>query len=100
MFENHGRGIGQKGKDNGLLLCWPSTIAQVRAEVGYDLEGIITDGFAGRDQPRRDGAVLPARTTTAAGCSPARTRFAARIAEGRGVTLEGVPVRVAAAVGR
>ena len=47
MFENHGRGIGQKGKDNGLLVLLAVKDRQVWVEVGYDLEEFITDGFAG-----------------------------------------------------
>ena len=47
MFENAGRGIGQKGKDNGLLVLLAVDDRQVRVEVGYDLEGVVTDGFAG-----------------------------------------------------
>ena len=47
MFENRGRGIGQKGKDNGLLVVVAVKDREVRIEVGYDLEQFITDGFAG-----------------------------------------------------
>ena len=47
MFENHGKGIGQKGKDNGLLVLVAITDRSVKIEVGYDLEQFITDGFAG-----------------------------------------------------
>src|SRR5262245_51713708 len=47
MFENHGRGIGQKGKDNGLLVLVAMKQKRVEVEVGYDLEQFITDGFSG-----------------------------------------------------
>jgi uncharacterized protein len=47
LFENHGRGIGEKGKDNGLLVVVSIKEHQIWIEVGYGLEGIITDGFAG-----------------------------------------------------
>ena len=47
MFENHGRGIGQKGRDNGLLVLLAVRQREVRVEVGYELEGFVTDGFAG-----------------------------------------------------
>src|SRR4029453_3122151 len=47
MFENGGKGIGQKGKDNGALIVVAMKERKVRVEVGYDLEEFITDGFAG-----------------------------------------------------
>ncbi len=47
MFENGGRGIGEKGKDNGLLIVVAVDDRKVKIEVGYDLEQFVTDGFAG-----------------------------------------------------
>src|SRR5690349_19266096 len=47
MFENGGRGIGNKGKDNGLLVVVAVDDRRVRIEVGYDVEQFVTDGFAG-----------------------------------------------------
>ena len=55
MFENHGRGIGQRGKDNGLLILLAVNDRQVWVEVGYDLEQFVTDGFAGEAAPRGFG---------------------------------------------
>lgn len=40
-------GIGQKGKDNGLLILVATNDRQARIEVGYGLEGDITDLQAG-----------------------------------------------------
>ena len=90
MFENHGRGIGQKGKDNGLLILLAVKDRQVRVEVGYDLEEFITDGYAGELSRKvmvpefRNGAY-------GAGLLAGVTRIAARIAERRNVVLEGAP---------
>ena len=47
LFENHGRGIGEKGKDNGILILLALKERRVWIEVGYGLEQWITDGFAG-----------------------------------------------------
>ncbi len=39
-------GIGQKGKDNGVLLIVAPNEREVRIEVGYGLEGTLTDKLA------------------------------------------------------
>jgi uncharacterized protein len=89
MFENHGRGIGQQGRDNGLLVLIAVDDREVWLEVGYDLEGFITDGFAGETSRQymtphfREGHY-------GAGLVAGVTRVAQRIAEGRQVTLDGV----------
>jgi uncharacterized protein len=90
LFENGGRGIGQKGKDNGLLIVVAATERRAAIEVGYDLEGIITDGFAGATI--RD-AMVPAfrQGHYGAGLVAAVERLSSRIASARGVTVEGVP---------
>ena len=48
MFENGGRGIGQKGKDNGVLVVIVPPERKMRIEVGYGLEGRLTDVHASR----------------------------------------------------
>lgn len=89
MFENHGRGIGQRGKDNGVLVLVAVKDRQVRIEVGYDLEQFITDGFAGETSRQymvpefRQGAY-------GAGLVAGVSRIVERIASGRNITLPGV----------
>ncbi len=39
-------GIGQKGKDNGVLLLVASKDHHMRIEVGYGLEGAVTDAYS------------------------------------------------------
>jgi uncharacterized protein len=91
LFENRGKGIGQKGKNNGLLILLALKERRVWIEVGYDLEQWITDGFAGETSREvmtpffRNGQYGP-------GLSAGAERIIGRIAQGRGVTLEGVRV--------
>lgn len=40
-------GIGKKGKDEGILILLATQDHKDRAEIGYGLEPIITDGYAG-----------------------------------------------------
>src|SRR6266511_4933772 len=47
LFQNQGRGVGQKGKDNGVLILLALKERRVQIEVGYGLEEFITDGFSG-----------------------------------------------------
>jgi uncharacterized protein len=95
MFENQGRGIGDKGKDNGLLVVLAVKDRKVRAEVGYDLEQFITDGYAG-DVSRTVMAPAFARGDYGGGLVAGVNQFAARIAQARGVTLTGAPAPAAA----
>jgi uncharacterized protein len=91
LFENHGRGIGQKGKNNGLLILLAVKERRVWIEVGYDLEQFITDGFAG--ETSRNYMAPEFRTGRyGAGLRAGTERIIGRIAQGRNVTLEGVRV--------
>jgi uncharacterized protein len=90
LFENDGRGIGQRGKDNGLLILLAPAARRVEIEVGYDLEQWVTDGFAGEvsrgmTAAFRNGDYGP-------GLVQGTTAVIGRIAQGRGVQLTGVPV--------
>jgi len=97
MFENGGRGIGAKGKDNGVLILVALKERKVRIEVGYDLEQFITDGFAGETSREvmtpefRAGRYGP-------GLLAGTERVVGRIAQGRNVSIDGVrvPPRAAA----
>ena len=89
MFENHGRGIGERGKDNGLLIVVAVEDRKVGIEVGYGLEGFVTDGFAG--QTIREAILPPFRQGQyGRGLVAGTTRVISRIAEGRGVQLQDV----------
>ena len=90
MFENRGRGIGQKGTDNGLLILLAVKDRQVWVEVGYDLEEFITDGVAG-EVSRKAMAPEFRRGAYGAGLLAGVSRIAGRIAERRNVTLQGAP---------
>lgn len=41
-------GIGQAGKDNGVLILVAPSQREMRIEVGYGLEGVLPDGLAGQ----------------------------------------------------
>ena len=40
-------GVGQRGKDNGVLVLVAPAEREMRIEVGYGLEGVLPDGLAG-----------------------------------------------------
>jgi uncharacterized protein len=90
LFENHGRGIGEKEKKNGLLVVLAVRDKKVWIEVGYGLEEFVTDGYAGETYR---GFMVPAfqRGQYGPGLEAAVTRLIGRIAEGRNVTLQDVP---------
>lgn len=88
LFER--AGIGAKDKDNGVLILVAVDDRRARIEVGYGMEGFITDGFAG-DVIR--SAMLPAfrRNAYGEGLLEATRQVIARIAKERNVTLEDLP---------
>jgi uncharacterized protein len=89
MFENQGRGIGERSRDNGLLVLLAVDDRQVWVEVGYELEAFITDGFAG-ETSRQYMVPEFRRGDFGAGLLAGVSRIIGRIAERRGVTLQGV----------
>jgi uncharacterized protein len=80
-------GIGKKGTDEGLLVLLAIKDHKNRVEVGYGLESVISDGYAGGvlrgirpilRQGNYGGALLAAAQ-----------QFGQRIADSKGVTIEG-----------
>ncbi len=91
LFENHGRGIGDKGKDNGVLILLALKERKVWIEVGYGLEPWITDGYSG-ETSREYMAPEFRNGRYGAGLVAGTARIVGRIAQGRNVTLTGVEV--------
>lgn len=94
LFQNGGAGIGEKGKDNGVLVLLALKERRVWVEVGYGNEAYITDGFAG--QVSRDVMTPEFRNGNyGAGLLAGTAVLAQRIAQGKNVQLTDVPqVRV------
>lgn len=80
-------GVGQKQKNDGLLLLISVRDRRTRLEVGYGLEEVIPDGYAGWVL-REMRPHLRAGDYRAALLAAAET-LAGRIAEARGVKLDG-----------
>jgi len=90
MFENGGRGVGSRGKENGVLVLLVVKDRRVRIEVGYGIEGIITDGTAG--QIIRNSMTPKFKTGDyGGGLLDGVTAIISRIAQDRGVNLQDVP---------
>ena len=89
-------GIGQRGKDNGILLLGATQEGRgnrLRVEVGYGLEGVINDAAAGRIL---DQYVVPAWNQQQYGAAIASggAAIAQRVAADKGIQLSGVPQAV------
>ena len=89
MAENHGRGLGRRGRDNGLLILVAIDDRRAHIEVGYELEQFITDGFAG-ETVRQTMAPYFREGNYGPGLVAGVSRIIGRIADGRNVTLDGV----------
>ena len=90
MFANGGRGIGERGRDNGLLVLVAVNDRRVKVEVGYELEQFITDGFAG-EVSRDEMASRFRQGDYGGGLAAGVQRIIGRIAQGRNVTLQDLP---------
>jgi uncharacterized protein len=88
----HEWGIGKKGTDEGLLLLLAIKDRKQRAEVGYGLEPLVTDAFAG-------GVLRSIRPILRQGdygsaLLAAAQQFGQHIADAKGVALVGQPRNV------
>jgi uncharacterized protein len=80
-------GIGQKGKDNGILILAAIQDHKARIEVGYGLEAVITDGTAG--DILRQGVFPQFKLGDyGQGLTNAAAAVAERIAQNAGVVLD------------
>ena len=81
-------GVGEKGKDTGVLLVLAMAEREVKIEVGYGLEGAIPDSVAGRIL---DTAVIPAFRAGdfSGGLEKGFETIAALVAKEKGVDLAG-----------
>jgi uncharacterized protein len=82
--------LGQKGKDNGMLFVLALKDRRYRFEVGYGLEGFITDQYCGRIG-REVLAPLLKKGQFSKGIYEANLQIVKRIAEEYGVSLTGMP---------
>ena len=89
LFENHGKGVGEKDKSNGALIVVAVKERRVRVEVGYGLEPYVTDRFAG--ETIRQVMIPEFRSGGyGQGLLAGTARIVGRIAKARGVQLQDV----------
>ncbi|MGV3517490.1 TPM domain-containing protein [Luteitalea sp.] len=89
-YENGGRGIGDKEKDAGVLFVLLPKDRAVWIEVGYGLEGVITDGLSG-SVSRQLMTPLFREGRYGEGLVAGVTAVAQRIAKERNVSLGDLP---------
>jgi uncharacterized protein len=89
-YANNGRGIGAADTDAGVLLVLAIDDREVWIEVGYGLEGAITDGFAGSTSRQ---VMIPffREGRYGDGLYAGVVEIARRIATERNVSLEQLP---------
>ena len=82
--------LGQKGKDNGMLFTLASKDRKYRFEVGYGLEGFVTDQFCGR-VGRQVLVPYLKQGNYSEGIYQANLQIVQKIAAETGVSLTGMP---------
>lgn len=82
--------LGQKGKDNGMLFTLAAKDRKYRFEVGYGLEGFITDQYCGR-VGREVLVPYLKKGNYSQGIYQANLKIVEQIAGAAGVTLTGMP---------
>jgi len=82
--------LGQKGKDNGMLFVLAAEDRRYRFEVGYGLEGFITDQYCGR-VGREVLAPQLKKGQYSKGIYEANLQIVRKIADETGVSLTGMP---------
>ncbi|MDY6790099.1 MAG: TPM domain-containing protein [Thermodesulfobacteriota bacterium] len=82
--------LGQKGKDNGILLLVSLNDRKYRIEVGYGLEGVIPDSLAG-SIGRNYLVPFFRKGDYSTGIYTAAVALANEIAKDSGVTISGMP---------
>jgi len=82
--------LGQKGKDDGMLFVFAAKEKQARFEVGYGLEGFITDQYTNR-VGRNVLVPYIEEGNTSRGIYETNLQITQRIASEYGVTLTGMP---------
>ena len=83
--------LGQADKDNGLLFVFAEAEHRARFEVGYGLEGFITDQYSG-ELLRNIFKPYASQNNYSEGIYQVNFRMIQAIATEEGVTLTGVPV--------
>jgi uncharacterized protein len=82
--------LGQKGKDNGMLFVLAKNDRRWRFEVGYGLEGFVTDQYCGR-VGRNVLVPYLRKGDYSRGIYEANLQIVQRIATEAGVSLTGMP---------
>ena len=82
--------LGQKGKDNGMLFVLAKEDRRYRYEVGYGLEGFVTDAYCSR-VGREVLVPYLKRGDYSQGIYQANLQIIQKIASEAGVTLTGMP---------